>query len=117
MAVFGALGNEAVVAEDLLRHASQIRCVGHLNNGHSALGDVADVVAGGPAHEALAAIGSSAKAFSVSNIESAAVAAHRHSSRKPAGGNISQHAVIANIENRDGVDSRAGNVKPRLVGT
>src|SRR5579863_10514991 len=117
MAVFGALGNEAVIAEGLLRHASQFRRVGRLNNGDSALGDVADVVAGGPANEALAAIRPSAKAFAVSNIQRPPVSAHRHSSGKPSGGNISQHAVIASIENRDGVDSRAGNVKPRLVGT
>ncbi len=76
----------------------------------------ANIAAFGAPLKGISSVGAASKTFGVGNYQFFSVTAYLQFCRKPAGGNVSQNFQIYGIDNSYCIDSRAGNIKPLVVG-
>ena len=79
--------------------------------------DVSNVSSFRPLVKVRPAVGSGAKSLRVGHIKGLAIGAHGEPRREPGRWQVTQHVSRARVQHRNGIDSRAGHVKPLLIGT
>src|SRR5712692_8487251 len=82
------------------------------NEGDGSLGDVSDVSPFRPLLKIRATVRSGAESLGVRDVKRIAIEADGQASGKPCRGEIPENFSLPGIEHGDGVNARAGDVKP-----